>query len=328
MKYASIDIGTNTLRLLIAEADSSGHLTPLVYRRAITRLGGGYSSSAGIDPMSAQRAFAALEDFKRVIDEMDGAKVEAVATSVVRRAKNKDWFLNEIEKRTGIRVSVISGDEEARLSLLGVLSVLHDSNGTRLVMDIGGGSTEFIATAHGAFRGAWSMEMGVVHLTEAHLHSDPPSRAELAALKREISGVIAELKRRMAKDGAAPSDYGAAAGAVFVGTAGTVTTLAAIDQGLEVYDRMLINNHTLTKPAIKRIYQYLAGLTLKERQTILNLEQGREDLIIPGALIVLEVMDEFGFKELKVSDAGLLEGIIIRKIPGGRSAEKARKAEV
>lgn len=340
MKYASIDIGTNTLRLLIAEIDSSGRLSPLVYRRAITRLGGSYTESVGIDRMAAQRAFAALEGFKRVIDEVGVESIEAAATSVVRRAKNKEWFLNEIEKKAGISVSVISGEEEARLSLLGVLSVLNDPNGRRLVMDIGGGSTEFIATDDSGIRGVWSMEMGVVHLTETHLTSDPPSEAEIKALCAEIGAVIVELKSGMANAGVMPSDYSAASGAVFVGTAGTVTTLAALDQGLEVYDRTLINNATLSRPRVERLYRYLVGLTLKERQTVLNLEKGREDLIVSGALIAIAAMDEFGFEEIKVSYAGLLEGIIIagchtlkknsgRGEPSQRVVEAtARKAEV
>ncbi|MBI5888569.1 MAG: exopolyphosphatase [Deltaproteobacteria bacterium] len=340
MKYAAIDIGTNTLRLLIAEADSSGRLSPLVYRRAITRLGGSYTESAGIDPMSAQRTFAALEEFKRVIDEVGVESVEAAATSVVRRAGNKKWFLSEIEKKTGISVSVISGEEEARLSLLGVLSVLNDPRGCdtprgrRLVMDIGGGSTEFIATDDGGIRGVWSMEMGVVHLTETHLKSDPPQDAEIKALRGEIGAVMGELKAGMANAGVNPADYSMASGAVFVGTAGTVTTLAALDQGLEVYDRTRINNATLSRPRVERLYRYLVGLTLRERQTVLNLEKGREDLIISGALIAIAAMDEFGFEEIKVSDAGLLEGIVIKKnsgrvAPSQREVEaKARKAEV
>lgn len=334
MKYASIDIGTNTLRLLIAETGSSGRLAPLVYRRAITRLGGSYTESAGIDPMSAQRTFAALEEFKRVIDEVGVESVEAAATSVVRRARNKKWFLSEIEKKTGIRVSVISGDEEARLSLLGVLSVLNDKRGRRLVMDIGGGSTEFIATDDSGIRGVWSMEMGVVHLTETHLKSDPPSDAEIKALRGEIGAVMGELKAGMANAGVNPADYSMASGAVFVGTAGTVTTLAALDQGLEVYDRTRINNATLSRPRVERLYRYLVGLTLRERQTAANLEKGREDLIISGALIAVAAMDEFGFEEIKVSDAGLLEGIIIAgchtlKKNSGREVEaKAHKAEV
>lgn len=315
MKYASIDIGTNTLRLLIAESDCNGHLKPFIYKRAITRLGGGYTDGAGIDPASAQRTFAAIEGFRKVMMEAGVEDVTAVATSVVRRACNRGWFLREVFNRTGINVDVISGDEEARLSLAGVLSVIDGKKaGKRLVIDIGGGSTEFIATSGEELTGAWSMEMGVVHLSERHLKSDPPDKKDLDALEGEISGVIAALKGLMKNDKTDPEKYSGEKGAALVGTAGTITTLAAIDQGLEVYDRERINNYTLSKPKVRNIYDYLCGLTLRERGHVLTLEKGREDLIIPGAAITLTVMEAFGFNEIKVSDAGLLEGVIIKKV--------------
>lgn len=311
MKYASIDIGTNTLRLLIAEVDANGALAPLVYRRAITRLGGNYTPEKGIDAASAERTFSALTDFRCAIDEVGVEIVEASATSVVRRSGNRDWFLGEVKRRTGLDVRVITGDEEARLSLLGVLSVLHDNSPRRLVMDIGGGSTEFIMTDDGAFKGAWSLDMGVVHLTERLLRADPPSEKEIASLEAEVKGVIRGLMADIKAKGLDPGAFTADNDCVFVGTAGTITTLAAIDQGLDVYDRTRINNYTLTKARVRHIYEYLLGLTLEQRHGVLNLERGREDLIIPGSAITLTAMNEFGFDSVKVSDAGLLEGLIL-----------------
>jgi exopolyphosphatase/guanosine-5'-triphosphate,3'-diphosphate pyrophosphatase len=182
VKYASLDIGTNTFRLLIAEVDGAA-LKPLLYKRAITRLGGNFTD-AGIDVKAAERAFSALTDFRKIISENGVDKVYAAATSVVRRARNRDWFLSEVYKRTGFKLDVISGDEEARLSLLGVMNVIRDSRDRRLVMDIGGGSTEFITTKGGAIRGAWSMEMGVVHLTEKFLKRGRCSSARPGPLPR------------------------------------------------------------------------------------------------------------------------------------------------
>ncbi|MBI5491330.1 MAG: exopolyphosphatase [Deltaproteobacteria bacterium] len=317
--YASIDIGTNTLRLLIA-GEEGGRLKPLIYKRAITRLGGKYTDEAGIDKDSANRTFEALEDFKKIISENNAQEVLAFATSVVRRARNRDWFTGEVFRRTGIKISVISGDEEARLSLLGVLSVIEDRNGRKLVMDIGGGSTEFIFTDGANIAGAWSMEMGVVHLTEEYLKSDPPGERDLCALESEIKGVISELKALMKKEAVEPLEYSGKKGAVFVGTAGTITTLAALDQDLVVYDRERINNYTLTKEKVGEMYRRLSGMRLKEREKILTLEKGREDLIIPGSAITLLTMESFGFNEIKVSDAGLLEGIIIRRIGETKNA--------
>ncbi len=310
MKYASLDIGTNTFRLLIAEVEGTA-LKPLLYKRTITRLGGNFTE-AGIDSKAAERAFAALTDFRRIISENGVDEIYAVATSVVRRARNRDWFLSEVNKRTGFNLDVISGDEEARLSLLGVMNVIKDSRDRRLVMDIGGGSTEFITTEGGNVRGAWSMEMGVVHLTERFLKSDPPANSELNGLEEEITGVVGELQGLMFKDGIDPAEYSAHRGALLVGTAGTITTLAAMDQDLETYDRDRINNYTLTLEKVRNMYKRLSEMTLKEREDVLTLEKGREDLIIPGSAITFIVMESFGVQEIKVSDAGLLEGIILR----------------
>lgn len=324
MKYASVDIGTNTMRLLIAEDAGGGRIRPLVYERAITRLGGGYSEETGIAPASALRAFAAIEKFKETISAHDVGFVRAVATSVVRRAKNRDWFTGEIKRKTGMEVDIISGGDEARLSLEGVLSVLEPKGGTILVIDIGGGSTEFIASKGGVIKGAWSMDMGVVHLAETFLLNDPPRRGELSGMEAAIEGVIKGLIGLMAESGVDRRLYSDAKGASFVGTAGTITTLAALDQDLEEYDRARINNYILKKERIIHFYNRLSSITIKERERILSLERGREDLIIPGAAITLKAMEAFGFGEMRVSDAGLLEGVIIDAFPGATPAGAGR----
>ncbi|MBI5235791.1 MAG: Ppx/GppA family phosphatase [Deltaproteobacteria bacterium] len=312
-RYAAIDIGTNTLRLLIAGMDNNG-ITPIVYDRRITRLGGKYDEKTGIDPASAERTINALAEFKRQIRLNGVENVTAVATSVVRRSANKEWFLGEALKKTGVVIDVISGDEEARLSLLGVLSVLRPGGcERRMVIDIGGGSTEFILTDTASKPRAWSMEMGVVHLTEMHLKSDPPSAGEVHDLEADIEATINELKQLMLVSGVDPAAYSKAVGAQFVGTAGTITTLAALDMNLIEYDRNRINNHKLSKETIRAVYDRLLAMNMKERSGVLSLEKGREDLIIPGTAITLCVMEAFGFDEVIVSDAGLLEGVILSK---------------
>jgi exopolyphosphatase/guanosine-5'-triphosphate,3'-diphosphate pyrophosphatase len=309
MKCAAVDIGTNTVRLLIAELHADGRLEPLLYRRAITRLGGGYTDTMGIDRASAERTFRALEGFAGTIGGAGAESVKAVATSVVRKASNSAWFLGEIRARTGLDVIVIEGEAEAALSLKGVSSVIDAGARPLLMIDIGGGSTEFIVSKNGALERAWSMEMGVVHLSEAYLKSDPPESTEIQDMASEIRGVIEKLIGLMAGDGV--TGYSARDGAVLAGTAGTITTLAALDQDLKEYDRDRVNNYTLKKDRIAAIYRRLAGLTLRERAAIPGLEKGREDLILPGAAITLCTMDLFGFDSIKVSDAGLLEGILI-----------------
>lgn len=300
---ASIDIGTNTLRLLIAETNNK-KLQPFFLQRIITRLGGDYKEDIGISPAAEERTINALGVFAEKIKEYDIKEIKAVATSVVRRAKNKKKFLKNVLEKTGLNVRVITGDEEARLSLLGVLSVIGNGNKKCLVVDIGGGSTEFIKADAGKMIGAWSMEMGVVHLTENYLKTDPPTHNELDAMENEINGTIEDLKGLIKKDDFLSS-------AVFIGTAGTITTLAAIDMGLEKYNAEKINNYILSCRAVKKIYRHLSSLSLKQREEILSLEKGREDIIIPGAAIVLKAMEGFGFDKMTVSDAGLLEGILL-----------------
>lgn len=313
MKCAAIDIGTNTLRLLVAEVTPEGVLRPRCYERAITRLGGGYTDSAGIDPESAERAIRALGAFAEVIKAEGAELTGCVATSVVRRAVNKASFLSDVKARTGIEITVIPGAVEAGLSLKGVSSVIDTLGRDLLVIDIGGGSTEFMLKAADAAENeealAWSMEMGVVHLTEKYLKSDPPESGELKAMGLEITKTVDKLSALMGPE--LSSRYSGGGGAMLAGTAGTITTLAAIDQDLEVYDRDRINNYELTLGRIEEIYGHLTALTLAERGAILSLEKGREDLIIPGIAITLEVMARMGFGSIRASDAGLLEGLLL-----------------
>lgn len=318
MKLASIDIGTNTLRLLIAEPDETSHgMRPLGVKRIITRLGGGFTAEAGIAPDSAERTIEALSEFCAHIEKHNVKKVTAIGTSAVRDAKNRDWFLGEVEKRTGLKVTVVSGAEEARLSVFGVLFVLDDRwaiDKKRLVFDIGGGSTEFMVTKGVELLGAWSTEMGVVRLSETYLVKDPPTPEELKALREEIAKGVVELKSSMAEAGFDPAAYSIRTGAELVGTAGTITTLAAIDLKLEKYNPKRINNHVLTKRSVSDALEHLSSLPLKERSEVLSLDKGREDLIIPGAMIALEVMEAFDLSYIKVSDGGLLEGAMLKQI--------------
>ncbi len=313
MKCASIDIGTNTLRLLVADLTEAGELKPKFQRRFITRLGGGFTEERGIDGASAERAFSVLDEIKLILAEEGPDSVEAVATSAVRSAVNRDWFVSEGTKRLGSPIKVIEGEAEARLSLLGVASVLDKaaSGEKRLVMDIGGGSTEFVFAEGDEIRAAISLDLGVVHLTEEFLKSDPPEKAELGRLIKEIVGAINKLKRLAKEQSIDPKDYSPDNGALFIGTAGTVTTLSALNMELVEYDPDIINGSKLTSVEVRRLYENLIKFTMEERLADAALEKGREDLIVPGVLIVLMAMVAFGFKEMTVSDAGLLEGIIL-----------------
>ncbi|MBE9503967.1 MAG: Ppx/GppA family phosphatase [Proteobacteria bacterium] len=309
MKIASIDIGTNTLRLLIGAVQKDGHIIDSHLMREITRLGGGFDGKR-LHPDSEKRTLRAVKIFSDVIKEAGVKKVRASATSVVREAENGKEFIDEIKSLTGINVDIISGDIEAALTLKGVLSALYQKESKALVFDIGGGSTEYIIAESGKVIGLNSLNMGVVSLTEKYLKSDPPSADNLSNIRSAVDSFLLALKT---PGSGLPelSHMGGNSGSILVGTAGTITTLAALDQNLEIYDSRKINNYVLTKDAIDKLFKRLSGMTHEERVAIKALEEGRADLIIAGTIIVQRTMEEFGFNELVVSDYGLLEGLLI-----------------
>ena len=310
---ASLDLGTNTFRLLIADGISRDRLSPVITKRAITRLGEGFAKRGRIQPSAINRSIAVLEDFARIIEKNHVENVFAVATSVVREAENGEAFIAQIYKKTGIPVRTLTGSEEARLSLKGVLSAVTQPTPNTLVFDIGGGSTEFILTEDTRPLSIESTALGVLFLSERFPTSDPPTTGELSRLSTTIRKHLCLINF----DDAIPPGvhYGDPSLLPLIGTAGTVTTLAAIDQKMETYDPGTINNYRLSRETLLTMYQRLTTLTAAQRTAIPGLEKGREAVIIPGAAIVLEIMNLFGYNHLTVSDAGLLEGIILDRKP-------------
>jgi exopolyphosphatase/guanosine-5'-triphosphate,3'-diphosphate pyrophosphatase len=304
MKLASIDIGTNTLRLLIGSVDSTGQITDSLLKREITRLGGGFDGK-DLHPDAKRRTLDTLSRFAGILKKNGVTRLAVSATSVVREAEDGSAFIEEIFEKTGIAVEVISGEREASLTLKGVLSALEGGRERKtLIFDIGGGSTEFITADRGEVTGLKSLNMGVVALTEKYLYSDPPSAADITTIEKNIDAFMVEFKSALppvVADGET----------LLVGTAGTVTSLAALDQNLTTYDSRKINNYKMTRDTVDCLFERLKAMTHNERAAIEALEDGRADLIIPGTIIVLKAMDSFGFKEMVVSDYGLLEGLLI-----------------
>lgn len=302
---ASLDLGTNTFRLLIAEALPGQGLSPLLSKRAITRLGEGYAHGKLIQPSSIERAMAVLKDFAECIARYRVEKVFAVATGVVREAENGEAFTGQVLAQTGIGIKTLTGFEEARLTLKGVLSAVTPETAHALVFDIGGGSTEFILTEDTLPRAIESIALGVVFLSDRHLTADPPTARELLRLRAAIQNRLSRMPLLKALPPEGPSSLS------LIGTAGTVTTLAAIDQKMEIYDPGAINSHRLSRETLLNIYRLLSTLTAAQRTAIPGLEKGRERVIVPGTAIVLEIMDLFHCNQIIVSDAGLLEGILV-----------------
>jgi exopolyphosphatase / guanosine-5'-triphosphate,3'-diphosphate pyrophosphatase len=309
MRIASIDIGTNTIRLLVADLEKGDCLTPITRKDIITRLGEGFSRSGKISDPAMQRTIAGLTEFRALIDNWKTDRVRAVATSVVRAAPNGVAFLRRVREETGIEVCAISGETEAHLAVRGALLPVHDAYDQALIFDIGGGSTEFIVTRGTVPIEAISVDLGVVHLTERHLRHDPPLASELAAIENDIAGTVQTVRERL--DAASFPARTPSSRALLIGIAGTPTTLAALDLALREYDRDRVHNHLLSRERIAELYQQLITLPSAQRLLLPGLQAGREDLIIPGSLITVAVMDSFGFPVLRVIDSGILEGLIL-----------------
>lgn len=294
---AAIDLGTNSARLLIATGGSAGGMEILVLKRVITRLGGGFSRERGISPAARDRTLSALRDFAREMRKSGVSHTRAVATSAVRDAVNGMEFVERVYAETGIRLEIIDGREEALLTLKGVVSGLGIS-GDSLVFDIGGGSTEYTFARGKTPLFTRSLPLGVVRLTEGKGSIEAMDEK----VRRELNTLMAEVEK---------SGFGSfPAGATLIGTAGTATTLAAMDLKLAHFDRRQVHGHVLGLSKVRELFETVRSLTAEERLQIPGIEKGREDLVVAGFLITLRTMESFGFDRFTVSDAGLLEGLL------------------
>lgn len=301
---AAIDLGTNTARLLIARPLPSGAgFEPVLLQRQITRLGGGFSRELGISDAAKERTLSALSSFAAEISGHGVMQLRAVATSAVRDAANGAGFCREVHERTGIELEVIDGEEEGVLTLKGVKAGIDDRTNQLLVFDVGGGSTEYTLARDEHLLYTRSLPLGVVRLTEGK--GAPEQMRE--KIERELAALETDLRYRNLLP--VPAET------TLVGTAGTATTLAAISMNMTTYDYRLVNNYLLEKDRIDSIFRMLAPLSPAERLCVPGLEQGREDLIIAGILITLATMERFGFRTCKVSDFGLLEGVLLSILP-------------
>ena len=295
MKIASIDIGTNTVRCLIGEVHD-GVLTPEAIYRDIIRLGEGLRARGELDPAAFGRLTSVLTSYSGHIRESGCVRVRAVGTSALRDAGRGGSIRKALNDVLGYPVDVISGEEEAKLTSLGVQAGIGPMD-DGLVLDVGGGSTELIRVTAGTNVWWTTLPAGVVHLTEELLLDDPPSDRQVEALQVRFRGLL-DLER---DDG----------GEQMSGTAGTPTTLAAVHLGIDDYDPTLVNGHVLSLDTIRGLVKEFLSRTSAGRLAMSGMERGREDLIVAGSLMVLEVMDRWGYQEMIVSDWGLLEGIAI-----------------
>ncbi len=306
---AAIDIGSNTIRLLIGNVRNN-RIEQIIYERRITRLAEGINRLRILRDDRIEASMAVLKEFSSIIQKNGVKIVSAVATSALREAHNSKIFIKRVLADTGISVNVISGYKEAELALKGTLSSFPDSslnnNHSLLIIDIGGGSTEWILCRGKNPVAMESIPIGVIKLYENCIKTDPVSEADIFALNREILPSLEILKRgitdKLNKE------------TRFIGTAGTFSTLASIDLNLEMYSREKIHFHRIPLNRLLDIRNKLAALPVSERMNVAGLEPGRADLIIPGIQFTIKIMESFAFDELTVSDYGLLEGVLLETL--------------
>jgi exopolyphosphatase / guanosine-5'-triphosphate,3'-diphosphate pyrophosphatase len=282
---AVIDIGTNTTRLLVAERDGDGDLVELERRTIITRLGQGVDASGRLADEAMDRVAEAIASYREIIDRVGAEQVVAVATSAMRDADNGPDFRDYLKQKFGVEARTISGDEEARLTFLGATAGRNDDRET-VVIDIGGGSTEYVVGRPGEDPGFHtSTQMGSVRHTERFLHGDPPKQDELQALAEDVRATVPNVKAEHA-----------------IAVAGTATSLAAIDGAEEVH------GYRLNLGACERITAMLAGMPLEDRRNVKGLHPDRAPTIVAGAVILTESVRTLGLDEVEISDRDILHG--------------------
>ena len=301
MRVAAIDCGTNSIRLLIADIEN-GTLTDVVRTMVIVRLGEGVDKTGEFSQAALARTFAAIETFALLISQHQPERVRFVATSASRDVSNRSEFMDGVLSRLGIEPDIISGDEEAELSFLGATADLVNEQeppaAPYLVVDIGGGSTEFVLGTTGP-TAAISTNVGCVRMTERHLISDPATPQEIAAAITDIDAAI-DLAYQSVPISQAHS---------LIGLAGSVTTVAAIALGLSEYDSIAIHGSRISAPDIHRITGELLAMTRAQRAMLGPMHEGRIDVIGSGALVLDRIMIRTGLSEVVVSERDILDGI-------------------
>ena len=301
-RLAGVDIGTNSVRLLVADIEGTGRdagLTPVDRRMRITRLGQGVDATRALAPEAIDRTLTVLREYRGAIDDLGAVRVRATATSAARDATNRDVFFDAATEALGVTPELLSGEEEAKLSFAGATAGLTEPS-PYLVVDIGGGSTEFVVGTDEP-EGLLSVDMGCVRVTEQFLHSDPPAPEELSAAVSVVRDYVADVAREVA---------GVRDAKTLIGVAGTVTTVAAIEQGLPAYDAERIHHFRLTRAAAEDVFRTLALEPAAQRKHNPGLEPERVDVIVGGAIVLVTILRVLGFDEVLVSDADILDGLV------------------
>lgn len=300
-RLSAIDIGTNTILMLIADVDSTGEIRVVRDEHVIARLGKGVDNNRIILPETFERVFGYLTEYKRIHENEHSERMIACGTSALRDAANSREFIQFIRTKIGIDITILSGDEEADLTYLGGVSefVGPDRAQQFVVLDIGGGSTEVVLGKSLNVESKVSLNIGSVRLTERFLKTSPPLPSGLKEAQEYIRVHVRAL-----------ADL--AKGTQCIGVAGTLITLAAIDLQLQTYERNRVSGHVLALAVIESIFDRLKGKRLEELKAIPQILPQRADIILAGIMILLEVMKKIGVEQITVSDRGLRYGILMK----------------
>ena len=298
-RVAAIDCGTNSIRLLIAEAGTDGGLVELDRRTEIVRLGQGVDATGEFHPDALDRTFAATDAYAALIRDagVPSSRIRFVATSASRDARNREVFFAGIRDRLGVTPEVITGDTEAQLSFAGALSRVQPGAEPVLVMDIGGGSTELIlGSAAGVVQSAVSLDIGSVRLTERFLRTNPPAPQAVDEAAAYVDGLLDRTGLDLSAVG------------TWIGVAGTATTLAGVHLRLEQYDREQVHGAVLPVPALHALFDQLVGSTVADIRALPSMHPGRADVVTAGTLIAVRIADRLPVAGLLVSESDILDG--------------------
>ena len=299
MRVASIDIGTNTILMLIADVLSDGSLRFVRDEHVIARLGKGVDEGKNILPDSLERVITTLQQYKEIAEKERCDRIIACGTSALRDARNQKHVLELVRKRLGLDIRILSGAEEAQLTYRGAVSGFMREGKTSnfAVLDIGGGSTELTSGINDQVQDAKSLDIGSVRLTERFLKSSPPLEGGLEAAQHEIRRNLESIPPLKA-------------GTEMIGVAGTLTTLAAMNLSFEAYDREKVEGHSLALTTIESMFDLLKSKSVAEIRRIPQILPQRADILLAGVLILLEVMKHLHFDKITASDRGLRYGLI------------------
>ena len=297
---AAVDCGTNSTRLLVARPAGDGRLETVERLATVTRLGAGVDATRRLAPVAVQRTVETLHRYRQVLEVYGVERVRVTATSAARDAANRDELFDAAEAALGARPELLPAGEEACLSFLGATAELDPADGPFLVVDIGGGSTEFAVGRTGEPEGTISVDLGCVRLSEQYLHGDPPAPEELSAALSVAEAHLDDVVREL------PATREAS---LMVGLAGTVTTVAAVEQGLASYDSDRIHHFYLSRPAAEDVFRTLATEARRDRVHNPGLEEARADVIVGGCCVLVAVLRYFDLAGCLVSEADILDGL-------------------